>query len=315
MDFELNNIDARTLNEAFIEKVASIGDYVTDWIEDRIYEKSFSRPILEAKPVQMNELVESPITGDDTSFYKLVKMPPHARASVVDFKNEMTTAQWISARKVQVYFYDIKTELFQKSEKELKIGGEKISDIVYEKAGIVIQEKEDERFVQIIDAAASAHTTGGALGTGHVYSRARAGSGFNIDDMVNMRQMMDIPIPGLPRGYALEKILCARSTYEDILRLTHDSIGGIVEEHVRKGFVKRPTFQGIPFVITDKSDMVPHGVLYGFAARKRMGVMYFFEPTKFTFFVKHGIIEYQGQECLGMAIINDKSIIKYSITS
>lgn len=116
----------------------------------------------------------------------------------------------------------------------------------------------------------------------------------------------------LPTGV----FLCNRRTAAEVLLWDKDvmerSNGGMTEKITKEGLGAFEKFHlhGVDYIVTQKNDIVPNGVVYQFTTPDFLGKAGSLQPMKMFIEKKEDIIRWHATEMLGFAIANEDGIQK-----
>lgn len=112
----------------------------------------------------------------------------------------------------------------------------------------------------------------------------------------------------------LKTALCTESTYNDIARWDYRLVGDIATDNIKNGLIgpdgRYKSFGGINWVTTLNTEIIPDGVVYGFAPSVMMGKFYMYGSPETIIEFKHPILSQKSTLTMGGAILNPNSCIK-----
>lgn len=327
--------DARTFNDLFVhrlddpeakKKMAALGGKM---IRDRLREEAYSRPVLGTEPVTKADV--RPSVRYDT-VTKLVTLEPRSRAMPLTFRGT-PEARIIRAPRVEIPFYTISSELFEKPQQELYAYDIPLTKVVENNALKDIQEIEDREFTLHIEAAIQAtqqEANGGvattlnatAIGAGSVveYSVrkgavARAATTDNA--VVYPLQKADLVYGAkmLSHYRRAKKFLMTDTDFLDIYQWTVEDTGDRVQSETTVDGYKYTSLMGFSFVRTVKTDILRPGNVYVFTDPEWLGCFFILNNVQFYIDKKANMISFQAWEDIAIGIVNIASVAKIELYS
>jgi hypothetical protein len=330
------SVPARVLNELFTQKLGSaegkekMAEYGGSYIRDRLREVSYARKVVPPEQVTRSDCQRS--VNHDT-LVKIVDVEPKSRAMAITFRGQ-PTARFIRGSRVEVPFYTIASEIFQKTEQELLAYEMPITKIIEENSVKDIQEIEDREFTQHIESAVQAlqvEANGGVatalnasnIGTGSVVEfsirkgeLARAATTNDATprpiqrpDLVGLFKMLD--------GNRLrsERLLMTEVDWDDILQWTVEDFGDRLQSETAVDGYKYNTLLGRAYIRTIKTDILRQGNVYVFTKPEFFGKFYVLNNTKFYIDKIANVITFQAWEDIAMVVANIAAVRKLELYS
>ncbi len=310
---ETQNVSAQQLNSNFVRKLeegrvkeASVEG--SAFIRSKLRQESFAREILTPVMLQDDEIDRDELTDLPK---KIVEMEPDSTATFVPFKGTGKRT-WFKGPRYAVYFGKTESQRFTKSKFELMTYQNDIRKILSDNSVKDMADQEDTRFISTIVASAvqagnvfacnaSGSQSFGSLGSFTSTSLSAGGIGLTaaaISGLIKKMVAQKIPVG---------KMLMAKETYYDVLKLTAATVGGdVASRHYDMGAEDEEKLWGVPVVTTIKNDIVPPGVIFLFAPENYLGNFYLLQDA--TLFIKQeaDIIEFWSYAAPGIGIGNIK---------
>lgn len=335
------SVPANVLNTRFVAALndpaakAKIAQEGQNWIRDKLREERFSSKVIPIDPVGYQDVQVS--TNHDGPVV-VVFIEPDAKAMTMDFRGE-PTARLIEADRVEMGFFKVSSEMYQKPESELIIyqkGGIPVTKLIEDNSIYAIHSIEDREFLLHIEAAvqamqAEANGVGaapalnGALiiaGTGPTeYSVKKSelaridGSGsavpwpFTMADWVSTMQMID------GRRLQAELILFPEHDWDTIVQWTTQDMGSPKKSEVVVSGWTANELNGRKYARTNKYDVLRPGNIYAFTAPDYLGKFKRLTETKFYVDKIAHLIKWQCWEEVAMLIANVSAVVKMELYS
>lgn len=323
--------DPALLNELFIQKLDSpekkmkLAQAAGKMIYDRLREASFFRNIVPPETVGKADI--RPSVNYDT-VTKLITLEPRSKAMPLTFRGS-PEARIISAPRMEVPFYTISSEKFEKFVQELYAYDVSITQIIEKNALKDIQEIEDrealihiESAVQAIQKEDNSNTTTtlnkSAIAAGSVVeSSVRKGSlarqALTDDGVVHPLQKPDLVNAAkmLANKYARpKKFLFTEGEYLDLLQWTVEDLGDKLQSETTIDGFKYSMLMGFNYVRTVKTDILRPGNIYVFTDPEYLGVFFVLNNVQFYIDKIANLITFQAWEDIAMAIVNCNHVKK-----
>lgn len=328
------SVPARVLNDLFSsrldtadgkEKVASLG---ATYIRDRLREVCFVDKILPPEPVTR---ADCQVSVNHDTLVKIVEIEPQSRAMTLTFRGQ-PTARFIRAPRVEVPFYTISSEKFEKTEQELLAYQMPITKIIEDNSVKDMQEIKDREFLRHCESAVQAlqvEANGGSATklAASTYSttvkksiikgigaQGASADDFNVQpilrpDFVNMFKLLD------GNRLRAERFVMTEPDYDDILAWTLSDQGDKMQSETLVDGYKYNVIMGRKLIRTIKTDILRPGNLYCFTAPEFLGKNYILNNTKFYIDKVANLITWQSWMDLAINISNVASIVKLELYS
>lgn len=330
------SVPARVLNELFTQKLGSaegkekMAEYGGSYIRDRLREVSYARKVVPPEQVTRSDCQRS--VNHDT-LVKIVDVEPRSRAMAITFRGQ-PTARFIRGQKVEVPFYTIASEVFQKTEQELLAYEMPITKIIEENSVKDIQEVEDREFTQHVESACQALQIEANGGTATALNASNIGLGAVVEfsirkgelarnattndatarpiqrpDLVGLFKMLD--------GNRLrsERLLMTEVDWDDILQWTVEDFGDRLQSETAVDGYKYNTLLGRAYIRTIKTDILRQGNVYVFTKPEFFGKFYVLNNTKFYIDKIANVITFQAWEDIAMCVANIAAVRKLELYS
>jgi hypothetical protein len=295
-------MDARTINELFVSKLAStegrekVAAEGTNFIRTKLREVSFARKIIPPHYVSKADLTRS-VNHDQ--FVKIVDKEPDSKAMTVNFRGD-PTVNYLEGPRYEIPLFHIYSEEFQKVEEELLAYEMPITEVIERNSVLDIQKIEDESFIRKIDQAitASGKSTSGAYGSDGSLQPAGIRAGLDLLDGDELRA---------------ETILMNAKMFNRIAVVGSNNTtfgdGTVLDKVTVEGYTF-PTLFGRRLVVTNKTSLVADNDMYIFAAPEFLGQFCIMKDATFDIEKKWNVISFRAYETIGIGIGNIKAAAK-----
>lgn len=328
------SVPARVLNDLFAqrldtaegkEKVAAMG---SDYIRDRLREVCFVDKIIPPDPVTR---ADCQVSVNHDTLVKIEEIEPESKAMTLTFRGQ-PTARFIRAPRVEVPFYTISSEKFEKTEQELLAYTMPITKVIEDNSVKDMQEIKDREFLRHAEAAVQAlqkEANGGSATALHTSTYASvvkksvikgqgalgaAADDFTVypilrPDLVNLFKLMD--------GERLrsERFIMTEPDYDDILAWTLSDMGDKMQSETMVDGYKYNVLLGRKLIRTIKTDILRIGNVYCFAAPEFLGKSYILNNTKFYIDKVANLITWQAWMDVALIVANIASVRKLELYS
>jgi len=286
-------VPASVINELFVqkldnadgrEKLASEG---STFIRTKLREVSFARKIIQPQYVTKADLQSS--TNHD-GLVKIVDIEPDSAAMAINFRGS-ADSRYVEGERYEIPFFMISSDDFQKTEEELLAYEMSITEVIERNSVKDIQAIEDSAFITRVNSAiaASGKTT---TVSGSEITKGMFPTLFNLLEADGSDKLKT------------EIVLMNNQDYNDLVRWDATSAGDdIAKELIINGYTYTTLF-GKKLVVTNKSEYVPKGTLYAFAAQEYFGKFYILNDTKFWVDKKKNLVSWSAYETIGMGFGN-----------
>lgn len=300
------------------------------FIRDRLREASFAEQV---QPPQTVDRSQCQVSTNHDALVKIEYLEPRSRAMVVSFRGE-STAKYIRGEKVEVAFFTIMSEMYQKTEQEFLAYNFPIGKVIETNSVRDIGEIQDREYllycessVQAIQAEvnggtattlnASAIQAGSVVessvvkGEGARNATTDDGTVYPIQrpDVVRLMKALD------GRRLKMEMLLITEPDADDILQWTVADQGDKVQAETLVSGFKYNTLLGKRFIRTVKTDILRVGNVYGFTDPEFLGRFYVLNNVKFYIDKVVNLIKFVAWKDLAMSIINISSVVKLELYS
>lgn len=325
---------ARVLNDMFAQKLDTsegkekIAEMGSVYIRDRLREVCFVDKILPPEPVTR---ADCQVSVNHDTLVKIIEVEPQSRAMAITFRGQ-PTARFIRAPRMEVPFYTISSEKFEKTEQELLAYQMSITKVIEDNSVKDIQEIKDRNFLLHIEASVQAlqkDANGGsstALRTStyasvtkkSVIKGAGALSSATDDfvvhpilrpDLVNLFKLLDND------RLRSERFIMTEPDYDDILAWTLTDMGDKMQSETMVDGYKYNTLMGRKLIRTIKTDILRVGNVYVFTSPEFLGKSYILNNTKFYIDKIANLITWQSWMDVALAVANIASVRKLELYS
>lgn len=328
-------VPADVFNGMFLDKLDSldgkekVAQYGGEYIRDHLREVAFVRNILPPQNVTKNDA--KPSIKHDT-LVMVEEIEPQSRAMALNFRGQ-PDVRLIRAPRMEVPFFTVSSERFEKYEQELLAYRMKITKVIEDNSIKDIQEIEDREFLIHAEAAVQALQTeanGGVtdlhyttLLAGTVVESSVVKGEFARVDPNNNAYVWPLQRPDIVRLHKLldgnrlrcEKILLTEVDFDDINQWTVEDFGDKLQSETAVEGYKYQTLVGRGFVRTIKTDILKPGNLYAFTSPEFLGRFYILNNVKFYIDKVVNLITWQAWEDIAMSIINVSAARKLELYS
>lgn len=321
----LNNLfSAKLETSEGKEKVASMG---AAYIRDRLREVCFVDKIIPPEPVTR---ADCQVSVNHDTLVKIVEIEPQSRAMTLTFRGQ-PTARFIRAARVEVPFYTISSEKFEKTEQELLAYQMPVTKIIEDNSVKDMQEIKDREFLRHSESAVQAlqvEANGSATALqattyASVVKRSiikgigaqnAAANDFNVQpilrpDFVNMFKLLD------GNRLRAERFIMTEPDYDDILAWTLNDTGDKMQSETMVDGYKYNVILGRKLIRTIKTDILRTGNVYCFTAPEFLGKNFILNNTKFYIDKVANMITWQSWMDIAINISNVASIVKLELYS
>lgn len=316
------------ITNSFLQKIATdegrakVAEYSGKFIFDRLRERSFARPILNARKIDPSECQIS--TKHDT-LVKIEWLEPGARAMPLEFRGSPDT-EFIRADRCEMGFYTIASPIFTKNEQELQVYRDMpLTKIIEDNSLKDMEELEDRGFlihveaaVQALQAEANGVTVAPALN-----STTLQGASPPIEFSVVKGELARNATSPTAASFALQRpdvttiknlltdnrlrgdtLLMTESDLNMVDTWTLEDMGDRVQSDTVVDGFKGSSLIGLKVVKSIKNDILRRGNVYLFTAPEFLGRFYILNQTKFYVDKRFQFISWMAWEDLGMLIAN-----------
>lgn len=328
--------DYSLINDLFASRLdtpegkTKIAQLTGKMIRDRLREVSYARNVIPPEPVTKADV--RPSVNYDT-VTKLVTLEPESRAMPLTFRGQ-PDARIIRAPRIEVPFYTISSEKFEKFTQELYAYDVSITKWIEDNALKDIQEIEDREWTIHVEAAVQAvqqEANGGTVTTlnktsvaaGTVVEAAvRKGSLARVastdDGVVHPMQKPDLTNTAkLLANNRLRprKFLFTEGEFLDLHQWTVEDLGDKIQSETHVDGYKYQTIVGFSFVRTVKTDILRPGNVYVFTDPDYLGCFFILNNVQFYIDKVANLITFQAWEDIANVIANIAAVRKLELYS
>jgi hypothetical protein len=305
------------------EKIAEVGSV---YIRDRLREVCFVDKIQPPEPVTRTDCQRS--VNHDT-LVKIVDIEPQSRAMSITFRGQ-PTARFLRAARVEVPFFTISSEKFEKTEQELLAYEMPITKIIEDNSVKDLQEVKDRTWLLFVEAGVQAMQKDGNGGS---FTALRASTYATVNkirvikgagalaagaddfvihpilrpDLVNLFKLIDA------NRLRAERFLMTEPDYDDILSWTLQDMGDKMQSETMVDGYKYNLLLGRKLIRTVKTDILRVGNVYAFTAPEFLGKNYVLNNTKFYIDKIANMITWQSWMDVAVNVSNIASIAKLEL--
>jgi hypothetical protein len=334
MSISANN--ARVLNEVFMQKLetpegkSKLASGGTDYIRDRLREVCFVDKIIPPEGITAGDRRVQVSVNHDT-LVAIVELEPQSRAMSLTFRGQ-PTARFIRAPRMEVPFFTISSEKYEKNEQELLAYRMPVTKVIEDNSVKDLQEIKDREFLRHTESAVQALQTEANGGTAvallaSTYDAVEKKSiikglgalqasadDFVVrpilrPDLVNLFKMMD--------GERLrsERFIMTEPDFDDILAWTLQDNGDKMQSETVVDGYKYNTLLGRKLIRTIKTDILRIGNVYCYAAPEFFGKNFILNNTKFYIDKIANMITWQSWMDVALAVVNIAAVRKLELYS
>lgn len=306
-------VAAEASNQAFwglVDKgmTKEAANMVGDFTRVRIRESSVFEKGLPSEKIGEDDL--TPQLGTDKPV-KLVNREPNSPAAITIPIGAQPIQYYFRGDKYPVFFDRIVTARFQKDTAELKSYGIDIRQILTDNALLDAEAELDRKWFIAVDSIVG--TQGSSVAeTGVVQNKKIIDAGgFTRSSMAEVFKVLPNTFAKLP---VVTAIINHISVW-DIAKLDRTAAGGdLSQSFFQNGFQEKKLY-GVNWVVTNKSELVPDGVIYTLADPTFVGKSYILEDI--TMFVEQRgyQIEWFAYSLRGGTIGNPASVARVQIAT
>jgi hypothetical protein len=294
-----SDLDSSTFNNLFIERLNSeegrekIADAGASFVRSKIREIGFARRILPPESVTRTDCQRA---VDHDTLVKIVDLEYDSKAFAVNFAGQ-ANENYIDGKRYQIPFYKIESEKFVKNEAELLAYDYAITKLIEENSVKDIQKIEDTKFIEYAEVAID--STGKRL--------LSDATSLNRRELVKMFNMID--------GDFLEmgSVLMHQVDFNDYMVQPATEIGSPLASEITKDGYKHPTLMNRKLVVSNKTDLVVPGDIWGFTGPSYLGNFFILADMKFWIKKEADLVEWKTWEYIGLGFGNIRSIAKLEL--
>jgi hypothetical protein len=306
----IRDLSAVQFNQAFLEKIATLegqselSEAGRQYVKTELMEAAFSRAIIPQEPITTADCQRN---INDNSLYVIRDIEPSAAAVAVDNLGE-PDGQYVKGERYIIPIVNFTTKRFQITVEDLRAYQYKITKRIEDKSVPILEKLEDKFFLRLCGAAlgVAVATTQKALAFNNAPVTANAGE-MNARDIIELKNTLASGINGSdPKRKEVACLLMCQEVFETavVLPSAGDDFG---KDRVLNGIVS-DTLYGTRVIKTIKSDLLPIGHVWAFAAPDFLGHNFSLGDPTFEIKSNFGLIEWQTKESIGMGIGNALSV-------
>jgi hypothetical protein len=311
MDAELT----RSLNEGFMSKLASpelrekLAAETGAYVQLKVREQSFLDRLMEPVPVQITDLERNIY---ERTLHKVEEVEPDSFA-LVGAPIGFASRQPISAQFIGVPIVTFQTPLFTYTRYELDVFRTPILKILDENVVKDLGDKLDLMWKGLAESSLSWLTS---IGKTHTLTVNTATTPFSKEVFLKGMDMLRDP---QGRPYSGARCLMNSVTYNRFRSLTREHVSEALLDKFLLSEGALENLMGHQFIITSKTDIIPDGVIYFFAAKNaevnQFGCHYSYRDTEFTVETYHNKnFEFMARMQRMMALLNGYGVAKLILT-
>lgn len=302
----MSDLNNQTLNELFVDKTRTaegrekLAMAASTYIRKKLREVSFARKIITPQYVTRAELTRS--VNHDT-FVKIVDKEPDSKATAVGFRGE-SSVNYLEGPRFEIPLYPIYSEIFQKVEEELLAYEMPLTEVIERNSVLDLQEIEDKSFKLKVDQSItdSGRSITGSWATDGAVKPEDLRALFNLLDGNKLRA---------------ETVLMNIETFNRMMVVgkNNDTFGdGDLLDSITVEGYKQPTLFGRRIVVTNKTNILPEGDIYAFAAPEFIGQFLIMKDATFDIKKDWNVLSFRTSETIGIGIGNTKSMAKLTVS-
>lgn len=301
------------------------------FVRDRLRETSFTEKVIPAQTVDRSECQ---VSVNHDSLVKIEYLEPKSRAAVVTFRSSPNVT-FIQGEKVEVPFFTIMSNMFQKPEQEFLAYTYPIGKVIEQNAVSDLGEVQDREFTIHCEASVQALQTesnGGSVTTlnasalqgatppvefsvvkGELARNATTDDGVvrpvQRPDIVNLMKLLDT------NRLTTDLLLLTGPDVDDFLQWTVEDNGDKVQSETTVDGWKYNLVLGKKFVRTIKTDILRPGNVYAFTSPDFLGRFYVLNSVKFYIDKVINMVKFVAWKDVGMSLVNIASVRKLELYS
>lgn len=329
----MSQINARALNENFMQKLESsegkqkLASGGTSYIRDRLREVCFVDKIVPPEGITAGDRQVQVSVNHDT-LVAIVELEPQSRAMSLTFRGQ-PTARFIRAPRMEVPFFTISSEKYEKTEQELLAYRMPVTKVIEDNSVKDLQEVKDREFLRHVESACQALQTEANSGATALHTSTydavvkksiikglgalqASTDDFTVrpilrPDLVNLFKLMD--------GERLrsERFIMTEPDFDDILAWTLSDNGDKLQSETAVDGYKYNTLLGRKLIRTIKTDILRIGNVYCFAAPEFFGKNFILNNTKFYIDKIANMITWQSWMDVALAVVNVAAVRKLEL--
>lgn len=292
-------LDAQTFNNLFIErldtqdglhKTAAAG---AAFVRSKIREIGFARRIMPIESVTRSDCQRA---VDHDTLIKIVDLEYDSKAMAVNFASQ-ADENYIDGKRYAIPFFKIESEKFVKSEAELLAYDYPITKVIEENSVKDIQRIEDSKFIEYSEAAIN--NTGKRL--------VSPGTQLTRKELNKLFKMIDAD------ELELGSVLLHQVDFDDYMIQPATEIGDSLAAEISKDGYKYPKAMNRKLVVTNKTDIILPGSIYGYTGPAYLGNFFILADMKFWIKKEADLVTWKTWEYIGLGFGNIRSIAKLEL--
>jgi hypothetical protein len=306
------DVPTKVLNNAFFDRimsednsmVKSASDAVNDFTRMRVREDGIWRRILPPLTLSNDELDRQVDTDKPV---KIVDREPGSPAAITIPFGTLPQNRYIRGDRYRVMMTRLATPRFTKDVDELRTYEMDIRQVLSDNAIKDMLAEEDGKAIMTVNAALGGARNAAVTDVANAVLWQGTTKTIHRDSLAEARKVMPNTVAHLEASTALINNISVK----DLEKWQRDEVGGdLAEEIVINGFGER-TFNGLRWIITIKTDLVPTNSIFFFAEPKFLGKFFVLTDTTMYIDRKAYMLEFFAYACLGSAIGNAAAISRY----
>jgi hypothetical protein len=300
------------------------------FIRDRLRETSFVEKVLPPERIDRSQCQVSP---NHDALVKMEFLEPRSRAMVVTFRGE-PRANFIRGEKVEIGFFTIMSEMFQKTEQEFLAYSFPIGKVIEQNAVRDLGEIQDREFLIHCDSAVQALQTEANGGTPTALNATGIAGSTVVESSVVKGELARVALtddgvvrplqrPDIVRliktldsnRLESDQILMTSSDWDDVLQWTVEDQGDKIQSETLVNGYKYNMLLGKRYIRTIKTDILRPGNLYCFTSPDFLGRFYVLNQVKFYIDKVINVIKFVAWKDVGMSLVNIASVRKLELYS
>jgi len=293
--------ESRLANAALWEKLNSrdpilekqAEDTVNSFTRTRMREDGFMRKIMPPTPITNDELDRSASTDKPM---KIVDREPDSPASISIPFATLPSNLYIKGDRYVVTFQRITTPRFTKDVDELRTWYMDIRQVLSDNSIKDMLAEEDGKLLRGVNTALVG--AGIPVPNSGTVQYEQIPGGITRDSWADGLKVM----PNTPSNLEVHMHLMNNITVKDLMKFTHNEMGGTLSEDIAKNGWSLQEFMGVKLVVTVKKGLVATNSVYGFADPKFIGKFYTLEDATMYIRREAYMIEFFSYESIGATI-------------
>jgi hypothetical protein len=308
------DVPTKVINNTFIDRVMSddasmvksASDAVNDFTRMRVREDGIWRRVLPPLTISNDELDRQVDTDKPV---KIVDREPGSPAAITIPFGTLPVNRYIRGDRYRVMMTRLTTPRFTKDVDELRTYEMDIRQVLSDNAIKDMLAEEDGKAIMLVNAM-----LGGTVGRNNTIAEAGGVALWQGTDKVLHRSSLADArkvMPGTVAHLQPATALTNNITIIDVEKWQRDEVGGdLAEEIVINGFGER-TFNGLKWIISIKTDLIPTNTVFFFAEPKFLGKFFTLTDTTMQIDRKAFMIEFYAYSCQGSTIGNICAASRY----